>query len=154
MVSRLLLAKITSSRPAPGTIVPCPATVLSEAAAALEPKRIAPELTVMVWLAPMRRLAAVVAFMRSELIVCVVQAAVFVWVKLTFCATVKVRPLAVAVAGALIVMVFAVVLVDRIEAPTGMPAPLTTAPTTRLATLATVSVVEPLVDAPAVRVWP
>ena len=154
MVSRLLLAKITSSRPAPGTIVPCPTVVLSEAAAAPDPKRMPPVLMVMVWPAPMRRLAAVLAFMRSELIVCVVQAAVFVWVKLTFCATVKVRPLAVAVAGALIVMVFAVVLVDWIEAPTGMPVPLTIAPTTRLATLATVRVAEPLVVEPAVRVWP
>ena len=42
MVSVLLLAKITSSRPVPGTIVPWPAVVLSEAAAALVPNRMPP----------------------------------------------------------------------------------------------------------------
>ena len=63
----------------------------------------------------------------------------------------KAWPVFVAVAAALMVIV-PVPMVTMV-APAGMPGPLIPAPTTRPAVLATVTVVEPSVVAPAVRDW-
>ena len=96
----------------------------------------------------------VVATLRRELIVCVVQLAVPAVLDspmLMFWATVKVWAVFVAVAAALMVIV--PVPMVTIVAPAGMPGPLIAAPTTRPVVLATVTVVLPSVVAPAVSVW-
>ena len=66
---------------------------------------------------------------------------------------VSVRPVAVAVAGALRTKVVALVT-EATVAPAGMPLPTMVEPTLRALVLATVTVVEALVVAPLVRVWP
>ena len=70
----LPLAKMTSSRPAPGMMVP-PVRV---EAPAEEPKRIPPVAIVSVLAAPIVAVRALVLLKRSVLIVCVAQLPVFV----------------------------------------------------------------------------
>ena len=74
MVKVLPLAKMTSSRPAPGTTVP---PVRVEAPAEV-PKRIPPVAMVSVLPAPIVAIRALVLLKRSVLIVCVAQLPVFV----------------------------------------------------------------------------
>ena len=86
IVSVLPVLKMTSSLPAPGTIVPCPAVMLSEEEAAALPMRIPPVEIVSVLPAVMTKFAAVVATLRKLAIVWLVQAVVFVTWKSTFAA--------------------------------------------------------------------
>ena len=78
------LLKMTSSLPAPGTIVPCPAVVPREEEAAEVPKRMPPVEIVSVWPDAMLRLAAVPALLRKLAMVCVFQAVVLLTWKSTF----------------------------------------------------------------------
>ena len=95
----------------------------------------------------------VVATLRSELMVCVVQPVpVFDSPMLMFWATVKVWAVFVAVAGALMTRVVAFVMLT-IVAPAGMPRPLIPAPTTMPAVLVPVTVVELRVVAAFASVW-
>ena len=86
MVRLLPVLKITSSLPAPGTIVPCPTAVPSDELAAEFPTRMPPVLMVRVWPEAMLRLAAVAALLRKLAMVCVFQAVVLLAWKSTLAA--------------------------------------------------------------------